>query len=158
MTPDNVREYLWYSDASSTPAFTTNWTLTSPDATIWGPTVTTDGIMSFESDAAPASSIIFIGLDGLAWTPSIDNSGIVTVTSGSALTSAQTGASLLDGNGITWYLYVDTFGQIVLGTHFVLSALLRFPSVTVRWTPTSGTDTFSVYSVRAAITVRRFTA
>lgn len=141
-------------DGGGLPAVSTNWTLTSPNLTVWSPSITTGGVVSFASGGAAGDSVVLVGLDGLAWTPSIDNSGIVSVTSGSELTSSQTAASLVDSGAVQWYFYVDLNGLVTISTVFAYPSLFRYPSVTVRWTPDSATDTFILYSLRASMTVR----
>ena len=158
MIPDRIGEYVRMIDGGSLPSVSTNWTLTSPNLTVWSPSITTAGVVSFTDGAVAGDSVILVGLDGLAWTPTIDNSGIVSVASGTELTSAQTAASLVDSGSVQWYFYVDLDGLVTISTVFAYPSLFRYPSVTVRWTPASASDTFILYSLRASITVRRKTS
>ena len=151
-------EYIGFIDGGNSPSLVTSWTLTSPNATVWGATISTGGIVTFTDGAAASTVPVFIGLDGLAWNPTIDNGGIVTVTSGSALSSTNSAAALDDSGGTRWTFYVDQDGLVNVTTSLVLPALFRYPSVTVSWTPTSASDQFLIYSVRAMMTVRRKTS
>lgn len=156
---DRPSEYIRFVDGSSNPSLTASWTLTSPDANVWAPTISTGGVITFtDGAAAVAGSIVFIGLDGLAWSPTISNGGIVTVTSGSALSSSDTAATLTDSSSISWTLYVDNDELVNVTTSFLLPALFRYPSVLVSWTPTADTDRCVIHSVRAMMTMRRRTS
>ncbi len=155
---DTPSEYIRFIDGGNYPSVITSWTLTSPNAAVWAPTISTGGVVTMTDGAAALSSPIFIGLDGLVWTPTIDNSGIITATSGAALSSTDVAAAITDNDGVTWTFYVGTDGMVNVTTSLVLPALFRFPSVLVSWTPTSPTDSLRIYSVRAAMTVRKRTS
>lgn len=151
-------EYITYFDSSDIPAVSTTWTLTSPDATIWGPAITTAGIVTFVSGAVAGGSAIFIGLDGNKWTPTIANTGIVTITSGGALSASDNVATLTDSNGVNWVFYVDDNAIVQVTTAAVLPALLRYPALIVTYTPTTGNDVWHLHSARVSITPRRRSA
>jgi len=158
MIPDRIGEYIRMIDGGGLPTVSTNWTLTSPNLTVWEPSISTGGVVTFTDGAVAADSAVLVGLDGLAWTPTIDNNGIISVTSGTELTSAQIAASLVDADSVQWYFYVDLSGLVTISTTFAYPSLFRYPSVVVRWTPDSATDTFILYSLRASMTVRRKTS
>jgi hypothetical protein len=148
-------EYVTYFDSSDIPAVLTTWTLTSPDATIWGPAITTAGIVTFVSGASAGGSAVFIGLDGNKWTPSIANTGIVTVTSGGAMSASDNVAELTDSNSVNWVFYVDDNSVVQVTTAAVLPTLLRYPALIVTYTPTASTDVWNLHSARVNITPRR---
>lgn len=151
-------EYIRFIDGGNAPVLTTSWTLTSPNATVWAPTISTGGIVTFTDGAVAATTPVFIGMDGLAWSPTIDNDGIVTATSGSALSSTDTAASIMDADSVVWTFYVDADGLVNITTSAVIPTLFRYPSTVMSWTPTANTDQLIVYSVRVAMTVRRKTS
>lgn len=151
-------EYVTYFDSSDIPVVSTTWTLMSPDATIWGPAITTAGIVTFVSGAAAGGSAVFIGLDGNKWTPTIANTGIVTVTSGSALSASDNVAQLTDSNGVNWVFYVDDNSIVQVTTAEVLPSLLRYPALIVTYTPIASTDAWQLHSARVNITPRRRSA
>lgn len=149
-------EYITYLDSSDIPAISAAWTLTSPDATVWGPAITTFGIVTFTSGASPvATPVVFVGLDGNKWTPSIANTGVVTVTSGGALSASETIATLTDTNGVNWVFYVDDVSIVQVTTAAVLPALLRYPALIVTYTPMTGNDVWLLHSARPSLTPRR---
>jgi hypothetical protein len=148
-------EYLTYFDSSDIPAVSSSWTLTSPDATVWGPAITTAGIVTFTSGATAGISVVFLGLDGNMWVPSIANTGIVTVTSGGALSASDTIATLTDSAGIAWVFYVDDLHIIQVTTASVLPTLLRYPALIFTYTPATGSDVCLVHSIRPNLTTRR---
>ena len=152
---DRPSEYLSFIDGGNAPSLLTSWTLTSPNSTVWGPTISTGGIVTFTDGATAATAPVFIGLDGLAWNVAIDNFGLLLVTSGADLASTDNAASLIDSAGTTWTFYVDSSGLVNITTSFVLPALFRYPSTVVSWTPTASTDQFVLYSVRVPMTIRR---
>jgi hypothetical protein len=155
---DRPSEYIRFIDGGNAPALTSLWTLTDPNATVWGPSISTSGVITMTDGATAATTPIFIGLDGTGWVPSVDNNGIITVTSGSAMASTDTAAVITDSNSITWTLFVDTSGQVNVTSSFVLPALFRYPSTIISWTPTSSTDQLVIYSIRSMMTVRRKTS
>ena len=148
-------EYITYFDSSDIPAVSTAWTLTSPDATIWGPAITTAGVVSFVSGVAAGGSAVFIGLDGNKWTPTIANTGIVTVTSGSALSASDNVAQITDSNGVNWVFYVDDLSVVQVTTAAVIPSLLRYPALIVTYTPAAGTNVWNLHSARVNVTPRR---
>lgn len=152
-------EYVTYFDSSNVPAVTDAWTLTSPDTTVWGPAITTAGIVSFTSGAiALAVSVVFAGLDGNRWTPTIADTGIVTVTSGSVLSSAETLGTLTDSDGVIWTVYVDDTNQVKLTTSSLLPTEMRYPALVFSYTPASNTDRLLLHSSRVNLTIRRLSA
>ena len=152
-------EYITYFDSSDIPGVLATWTLTSPDATVWGPSVTTAGIVTFTSGATlVTTAVVFIGLDGNKWTPTIANTGIVTVTSGGALSASDTIATLTDSNGVSWVFYVDDLNVAQLTTASVLPSLLRYPALIFTYTPAASTDVCLLHSARPSITPRRRSA
>lgn len=148
-------EYLTQFDSSDTPTPSTTWTETSPNASVWGPSITTAGIISLTTGATAGDTVSFIGLDGTAWPPSIANTGIITVTQGAAISSSDTIAALIDSNNATWVLYVDDTGQVRVTTATILPMLLRYPAFTFSYTPASGTDVCLIHSIRLGVNTRR---
>ena len=73
-----------------------HWSLQSPDGTVWKPTITRAGIVTFTAGGPILTTDppIFPGSPDPPniWTPSIDNSGLVTITSG--LDAGQSPAAL----------------------------------------------------------------
>ena len=151
-------EYIRFIDSGNDPSLITAWTLTSPNATVWGPSVSTDGIVTMTDGAVAGTVPIFIGLDGNAWNPTMSNGGIMTAATGSPMTSTDQAASILDANGLTWIFYVDTDNLVNLTTNAVIPASFRYPSVVVNWTPTASTDQLVISSLRAHMTIRRRTS
>jgi len=94
----------------------TLWTLQSPDLTIWTPSISTLGVVTWTSGAGSAGvSVILVGDDGSFWTPAISNAGVVTRTS-DAVFSGQTRAVFRDSDGITWYWFVTAAGASGVST------------------------------------------
>ena len=155
---DRPSEYIRFIDAGNDPSLTMAWTLTSPNVTVWSPSVSTAGVVTMTDGAVAGTVPIFIGLDGNAWNPTIDNSGIITATTGSPMASTDQAASILDSNGLAWTFYVDTDNIVNLTTNAVLPALFRYPSVVLNWTPTASTDQLVISSLRAQMTIRRRTS
>ena len=155
---DRPSEYIRFIDAGNDPSLTMAWTLTSPNVTVWSPSVSTAGVVTMTDGAVAGTVPIFIGLDGNAWNPTIDNSGIITATTGSPMASTDQAASILDSSGLAWTFYVDTDNIVNLTTNAVLPALFRYPSVVLNWTPTASTDQLVISSLRAQMTIRRRTS
>lgn len=152
-------EYITYFDSSDIPSTLAAWTLTSPNATVYGPTVTTLGNVSFVPGAVSvATPVVFIGLDGNKWTPTIANTGEVSATSGSALSASDTIAALTDSNGVAWVFYVDDTNIVQVTTAAVLPSLLRYPALIFTYTPESGSDRCLLHSARQSLTPRRRSA
>ena len=62
----------------------TNWKLQSPDNTLWQPTVTTEGIVTFTSTSGttPIQTLVtFPDTNGSEWIPSINDEGIIIIQS-----------------------------------------------------------------------------
>jgi hypothetical protein len=118
--------------------------------------VSTGGVVTLTSGVASvATSVIFIGLDGNKWTPTIANTGVITVTSGGTLSASDTMATLTDSNGVMWAFYVDDTNQVQLTTASVLPSLLRYPALIFTYTPSVGTDRCFLHSARPSLTPRR---
>lgn len=91
-------------------ADTTAWTLQSPNLTIWTPSISTLGVVTFTSGAGSAGpALVLVGDDGSLWTPTISNAGIVTINSGAVFTN-QVRPIFLDSSGVTWYWFVTSAG------------------------------------------------
>lgn len=151
-------EYITQFDSNNIPTPSTNWTLTSPNASIWGPSITTAGILTMTTGATVGDTVSFIGLDGTVWTPSIDNTGVITVTQGGTISSTDNVATVVDSNNVTWVLYVDDSGQVQVTTAAILPTLLRYPAFTFSYTPASGTDVCLIHSIRLGLNTRRRSA
>lgn len=151
----NPAEYVTQFDSSDIPTPSTAWALTSPDATVWGPSVSTSGIVSMASGGTVGDSVVFVGLDGTAWVPSISNGGIITATQSGILSSAVIAASLTDSAGVTWTFYVDDTQQVRVTTATILPALFRYPAFVLSYTPTSNTDVCLIHSIRLNLNARR---
>jgi len=158
MIPDRISEYIRFVDDSASPVSTTDWTISSPDTNVWVPSITTDGVVSFTDGGAALTTPVIIGLDGLAWNPAISNDGVLSVESGDEFGSSEASASLLDSDSVEWFMYVDADGIVNVTTSLVIPVLFRYPSISVRWTPTAETDTFTLYSLRAPMTIRQKTS
>jgi len=90
------------------------WSLQSPDATVWVPSITIDGIVSFTSGGGviTASPPVFRGQGTTVWTPAISNAGLLTISSGPDLN--QRWAWKIDTNLIRWYFEVDASNHILV--------------------------------------------
>lgn len=144
-------EWLTYFDSGNIPDTSYAWTLQSPDLTIWGPTISTAGIVSVASGATAGASVTFVGLDGHKWTPAISNGGIITATQGAILSASDAIATLVDSADITWVFFVDDDSEVQVTTAEVLPSLLRYPAFVFAYTPTTGTDRCLVHSIRPSI-------
>ena len=64
----------------------TRWSLQAPDGTVWKPSITRAGLVTFTPGGAVLTTDppIFPGVPDPPniWTPSISNAGLVTITSG----------------------------------------------------------------------------
>lgn len=148
------REYLTSFDSSDIPTVSSAWTLTSPNATVWGPSISTSGVITMTSGATAGTSAVFIGLDGNKWTPTIANTGVITLTSGGALSASDNIATIVDADGVAWVLYVDDLQVTQVTTASVLPSLLRYPALIVTYTPSAGTDMCLLHSLRVDLTQR----
>lgn len=93
-----------------------NWTLQSPDTTVWTPSISTTGIITWTSGGPLLTSTppVFQGyFTNLVWVPSISNTGVVTITQD--LASGQFLAALRDSAFQDWYFSVSTYGLIQVG-------------------------------------------
>lgn len=151
-------EYITQFDSNNLPIPSTAWTLTSPNASVWGPSITTAGVLSLTTGATTGDTVSFIGLDGTVWTPSIANTGVITVTQGSTISSSDSIATVVDSNGVTWVLYVDDSGQVQVTTATIFPTLLRYPAFVFSYTPASGTDVCLIHSIRLGLNNRRRSA
>ena len=148
-------EYQVAFDSSNIPATSSAWTLTSPNATVWTPSISTVGIVSLTDSGVAGDSVVFVGLDGNKWTTTISNGGIITVTSGGALSLSDTIATLTDSGGTIWTFYVDDTNQVNVTTASALPGLLRYPSFIFSYTPSAGTDLCLLHATRLNVTIRR---
>lgn len=156
----NIRpqEYIVLFDSSDIPGTSTSWTLTSPDASQWAPSITTAGIVTFATGGTAGDSVVFIGLDGTKWTPAITNAGIITATQGGTLSSSDILATIVDSANVTWAFYVDDNGQVRVTTATVLPTLLRYPAFVWSYTPAANTDLCLLHSARVNLKSRRRSA
>ena len=148
-------EYICSFDSGGIPSMSTSWALTAPNASIWGPSITTGGIISFTDGASVGDSVTVLGIDGTKWDPTISNTGVVTLTSGSAIGASDTIASIVDSSSISWSLYVDDSNQVQVTTASVLPGLLRYPALVFTYTPAASTDVFYLHSARLNVTIKR---
>ena len=148
-------EYFSDTDSQVLPTITTAWTVASPDAAVWGPSITTSGVISMTSGASAGTTAIVIGLSGLKWTISISNGGILTFTESTAMTSSDSAAAIDDSNGVTWTLYVDLDNTVRVTTSNLLKRSFNYWGVSVYYTPASSTDLFSIQAVKCQVNVRR---
>jgi len=92
----------------------TAWSLQSPDATVWVPTVSTRGMLTWTSGGAivtPTPPVFQSAVDATVWIPSMSNTGIVTLTSGTSVIG-QRWATLLDANNLQWFGCATATGEI----------------------------------------------
>lgn len=148
-------EYITQFDGGTIPTPSTSWALTSPNASVWAPSITTGGILSLATGGTAGDTVSFIGLDGTVWTPSIDNAGLITVTQGAVISSSDYVATVVDSASVTWVLYVDDNQQVRITTAAILPTLLRYPAFTFSYTPASGTDLCLIHSIRLGLNTRR---
>lgn len=152
------QEYRIAFDSSNIPSTSSAWTLTSPNATVWTPSITTAGIVSLTSGGVAGETAVLVGVDGTKWTPTISNGGIITLTSGGTLSASDTIATLTDSGDTIWSLYVDDAGQANVTTASALPGLLRYPSFLFSYTPSAGTDVCVIQAIRVNVTIRRRSA
>lgn len=152
MSSGMASEYIAAIDSGALPVASSIWTLTSPDMTVWGPSITTDGVMSLTSGATAGDSAVFVGIDGTKWVPTISNGGIITLTPTGTLSASDLMASLVDAALVTWFVMVDDDMLAHLTTDTLLPSLLRYPSLIVTFQPNVGTDIFRLYSARMHLT------
>jgi len=90
-------------------AIITSWSLTSPDSQDWQAVISAHGVVTYVQIGAPITITppIFQDLDNpaIVHTPSINNLGVVTLTSGAD--AGQDRAALLDPNGAQYLAVVD---------------------------------------------------
>ena len=151
----NPIEYFADIDGQVLPGRTAAWTVASPDATVWGPTISTTGVITMTSGASAGTTAVVIGLSGLKWTIAISNGGILTLTESTALTASDLAASITDSNSVTWTLYVDDDDIVNVTTSDLLKRSFKYWGVSVYYTPASSTDIFAVQSVKCQVNVRR---
>jgi hypothetical protein len=152
MSSTLAAEYVTAIDGSAIPPASTAWTLTSPNADVWAPAITTAGIVSETDGAVAGASAVFVGLDGTKWVPAISNGGIVSMTSSGMVSVGDLMAALVDAAGVTWVFYVDDDNLVQVTTAALLTALMRYPSLIVTFQSTAPTDTFQLYSARLHLT------
>lgn len=134
--------------------FTTAWNLQSPNGSIWLPSITTAGILSFtDMGAGAADSILVPDADGTYWTPSITNGGIISVTSGATPTASTELPSIADTSGRIWYwLILDGLSILSLAAPWRSRAFYYSPRL--KYTAPAETETpFRIYSTRAYVSI-----
>jgi hypothetical protein len=134
--------------------FTTTWNLQSPNGSIWLPSISTSGILSFtDVGAGTADNVLVPDADGTYWTPSISNDGIVSVTSGAVPTVSTELPSVIDTSGRVWYwLILDSLSilssaQPWRSRTFYFSPRLKYTAPATNETP------FRIYSTRAYVSI-----
>lgn len=90
------------------------WSLQSPDSTVWVPSITTEGMLSFVSGGGiiTATPPVFRGVGGTIWTPFISNAGLVSIVQGNEM--GQRWAWKIDINLVRWYFDVDATGIVTI--------------------------------------------
>lgn len=148
---------LWARQYGSTPYIArfysterpilTAWNLQSPDGTVWVPSITIAGIVSFTGTAGATAStdpVVFLGY-GTVYTPTIANTGIVTLTT--ATDTRQALAAILDPDDVLWYGLVDTSPIAYITTRQTADIEPKMNRVSVRVTWT-GSSAFVIDSIR----------
>lgn len=154
----SAAEYIAKFDSDNNPSVSSTFTFTSPDATVYIGSITTAGVVSWTSGATHGGGAIFVGLDGSQWSPSIANTGIITLTNIGDLDYLAVVATLVDSNSVVWIFYVDDDGQAKATTGDILPSELRYPAFRFSFTPTAATDFCFLYSVRLNLSERRRSA
>jgi hypothetical protein len=148
-------EYITRFDSDDIPAPSSAWTMTAPNATVYSETITNAGIVSITSGGVAGDSAVFIGLDGLKWSPTISNGGVVTLTQSTALSSSDLVATLVDSDSVTWIFYVGDDGQARVTTASILPTPLRYPAFQFSYTPSLASDICLLHSTRLNLNERR---
>lgn len=152
-------EYITHFDSGNIPSVSSDWTLTAPNASVWDPSITTSGVISFTDGATVgADTVTVLGIDGTKWDPTISNGGVITLTTGSTIGSSDVIASIVDSNSISWFLYVDDSNQVQVTTAAVLPGLLRYPALVFTYAPAASTDVMYLHSTRLNVTIKRKTS
>lgn len=93
-----------------------SWNLQSPDGTVWAPSITTGGVLSFVSGAARLTDCVVRGQALPWWQPTISNIGVVTLTSYTPGGSGIPWGTIVDSAGAVWYWYMDLNNVAILST------------------------------------------
>ena len=139
-----LRPYRVVFDEYSTN-YVTDWNLQSPDGTIWTPTLTTGSldapVFTWVSGSGTKSTItpVVVQTDPWQmWNMSIDNLGVVTLTS--ATHSGEVfGAAMRDDNDKVWYFYMNRFQAPTIAddTPYTRIPYLRKAAFELTFIPTS---------------------
>lgn len=93
-----------------------SWSLQSPDGTVWVPSVSTAGIVTWTSGGAPITltSPVYQGTpNSKVWIPRMTDAGIPEKIE--TLSAGQRWAALIDPNGVRWYFTVNAFNETQIG-------------------------------------------
>jgi len=148
-------EYIVYVDPGVLGIVDTTWTLKSPDLTVWDPSITTGGVLSFTSGGTELNTPRVPAWNGTGWDPSITNGGVVSVTSGAAMSASDQLAALIDSSSVAWYLVVNDNDELQVTTDDIITGVIRYPSVHLTFTATADTDTFDIHAIKPNMKERR---
>lgn len=154
-TPRKPTEFICQIDGGVSPTVDTAWTVSSPDTTVWLPSVTTAGILSFASGGVALNTPDVPGVDGSGWDLTISNGGVLTVTQGGFLSSSDSMAAVNDSNSITWSLFVGEDNQVRVTTDSILDNVFYYPAIVITFIPSATTDVFDLYSIKPDMKIRR---
>ena len=142
-------EYLCQIDSGRLPTVVTTWTITSPNTSVWSLSIDTSGIITITDGAVAATTPFAMGMDGVNWTFTISNGGIITLTrSGSQLTEAHTVAGLVDSLALTWLYVVSLNDQVLITTENPLENLYYYPAIIIMYDPINDTGVFELHAVK----------
>jgi hypothetical protein len=144
----SVGPYVSFLDQDTDRPLLSSWTLQSPDATIWSPTISSQGVLTFTSGAGSLSTApVLIEDDNTLWSMAIGNTGVLTLTDGVADTN-QPAAEVIDPNAIAWYGRVSSLNVLRWQTGSVPGNLrTRLTHVSVR-VSYSAAAAFVIHSIR----------
>ena len=95
--------------------------LASPDTSVWKVTVGTDGVLSTSAGTTADPTQVIEGY-GSYWDLSIDNSGVLTLSSSSSTTSSD--LVLVDSGGVSWAVGAGLGGVLVTDLSQIGAGLL----------------------------------
>ena len=149
-------ELLCQIDSGIIPTFDIEWTITSPNATVWGATIDTNGIVTLTSGVAVLNTPSVLSMSGYSSTLTISNGGIITTTGPSALlTAADLVAALADSNSTTWVFVQRLDDQLSITSDFSLENKFYYPAIIISFEVTQSNDVFHLYAIKPNTTRHR---
>ena len=149
-------EYLCQIDSGNVPGTDTTWSITSPDTTEWGMTVSTAGIITITSGVTVIGDPVVLAMNGSASTFSIADTGIVSIVSSSTLlTGSDSVAALADSNSVTWMFVHGLDGVLSLTSETPLENKFYYPAIVISFEVADNLDQFELHAIKPNTSMHR---